>query len=143
MAISHEAEPVLTLTTALSLLAMIQHFQHFRKYNNMTLTNFTGIHFILYHYFLYDYSLTDILINYSLIMLFTLINNCSQDIGRSLANLHTVVFSLLQILCWLLLEAYGVSLVWSGQLGLTFLLLLDWVSSQSYFSWPSLVHIAV
>ena len=113
---------------------MFKHFKLFRKYNKMTPTNFTGLHFILYHYFLYDYSLTDILINYSLIILFTLINNCcTQDIGRSLANLHTVIFSLLQILCWLLLEAYGVSLVWSGQLGLTFLTLLDWVSSESGF----------
>ena len=98
----------------------------------MTSSNFTGVHFILYHYFLYDYSLTDILINYSLIILFTLINNWgNQDIRQSLANLHTVIFSVLQVLCWLLLEAYGVSLVWAGQLGLTLLLLLDWVSCSS------------
>ena len=97
----------------------------------MTSSNFTGVQFILYHYFLYDYSITDILINYSLIILFTLINNCrSQDNRpRTLANLHTVIFSVLQILCWLLLEAYGVSLVWAGQLGLTLLLLLDWTSA--------------
>ena len=109
----------------------------------MTSSNFTGVHFSLYHYFLYDYSLTDILINYFLIILFTLINNWgNQDIRQSLANLHTVIFSVLQVLCWLLLEAYGVSLVWAGQLGLTLLLLLDWVSCQYYFSWPSLVSIA-
>ena len=97
----------------------------------MTSSNFTGVQFILYHYFLYDYSITDILINYSLIILFTLINNCrSQDNRpRTLANLHTVIFFVLQILCWLLLEAYGVSLVWAGQLGLTLLLLLDWTSA--------------
>ena len=93
----------------------------------MTPTNITGLHFILYNYFLYDDSLSDILINYCLIIVFTLINNCGpQDVGRTLANLHTVIFCLLQTLCWLLLEAYGVSLVWSGQLGLSLLLVLDW-----------------
>ena len=107
----------------------------------MTTSNFTGLHFIIYHYFLYDYSPSDILINYILILLFTLINNCcNQDISRSLANLHTVIFSVLQILCWILLEAYGVSLVWSGQLGLTLLLLLDWVSLSSYFSYCSALY---
>ena len=76
MAISYEAEPVLSLNYhPLSLLIMSKHFEHFRKYN-MTTSNFTGLHFILYHYFLYDYSLSDILINYFLILLFTLINNC-------------------------------------------------------------------
>ena len=88
--------------------------------------NHTGIQFIIHHYFLYDNSLSDILINYSLIILFTFINNFhNEDLSRSLANIHSAVFLLLQVLCWLLLEAYGVSLVWSGQLGLTLLLLLD------------------
>ena len=90
------------------------------------MTNYTGAQYILFHYFLYDYSLSDILINYTLIILFTFINNFyHQDVNRSLANIHSVIFLLLQVLCWLLLDAYGVSLVWSGQLGLSLLLLLD------------------
>ena len=90
------------------------------------MTNVTGVQYVLYHFFLYDGSPPDILINYSLIILFTFINNCyNEDMARSLANLHSVIFFVLQMACWLLVDAYGVSLVWSGQLGLSLLLLLE------------------
>ena len=91
--------------------------------------NSTGVKYILYHYFLYNYSLPDIIINYSLIILYTILNNYyKEDFRRFLSNLHSLTFFVLQVLCWMALDAYGVSLVWSGQLGLTVLLLLDWVS---------------
>jgi len=109
---------------------------------NTTEVQHSTVQFILYRYFLYENSPPDILINYCLIILFTFLNNWyPEDFGRSPANLHSLIFFVLQILCWVTLDAYGVSLVWSGQLGLTFLLLLDWVRNrerQSSLSSPAL-----
>ena len=71
---------------------------------------------LVYHHFLYDGSVPDILINYLLILLYSVVTSlpCS---GCS-CLLHAAVCAGLQLLCWLLADAYGVSLVWCGQLGL-------------------------
>ena len=82
---------------------------------------------IVYHYFLYNGSVVDIVINYLLIILYTVTNlipwtTCSSR-RNIFINLHSLVVITIQVLCWIFLEAYGVSLIWCGQLGL----LLTWL----------------
>jgi len=82
---------------------------------------------IVYHYFLYNGSVVDIVINYLLIILYTVTNlipwtTCSSR-RNIFINLHSLVVMTIQVLCWIFLEAYGVSLIWCGQLGL----LLTWL----------------
>ena len=90
--------------------------------NLSTSTNETEIWDTIYHYFLYDGSVSDIIINYILITLYTIVNftPCIEFCSRRniLISLHLSVLIAIQVLCWVYLEAYGVSLVWCGQLGL-------------------------
>ena len=84
------------------------------------------------HYFLYDGSVVDVFINYSLICLFTVSNFTPWEgclTKRNIfVNIHTSICIFLQVLCWVFLDAYGVSLVWCGQFGLMVLVLSCWVS---------------
>ena len=83
------------------------------------------------HYFLYNGSIIEVVINYTLICLFTIGNHTPW--GGCLTkrnifiNVHTSICILLQVLCWVFLDAYGVSLVWSGQFGLIIFVLFCWV----------------
>lgn len=89
---------------------------------------------LVYHHFLYDGSVPDILINYLLILLYSVLTSlpcsgCSCLAPRCVFTLlHAAVCAGLQLLCWLLADAYGVSLVWCGQLGLLGLVITASVS---------------
>ena len=75
---------------------------------------------IFYHYFLYDGAVTDILINYILITLYLLTtsNVLSPNGDRILlVGVHFIICSIMQLMCWVIFDAYGVSLVWCGLMG--------------------------
>ena len=96
--------------------------------NETTYSNKTEFWPIIYHYFLYDGSISDIIINYILIILYTIINltPCEEVCSRRniFINIHLAILTAIQVLCWVYLEAYGVSLVWCGELGLLFCVLV-------------------
>jgi len=81
-----------------------------------------GVEGLVRHYLLYDDSLPDIAINYSLLLTATLVTSIPWPGGLSLPPLRNAALLLLlvttQALVWYLAEAFGVSLVWCGQLGL-------------------------
>ena len=76
----------------------------------------------VWHFFLYDGSTPDILINYGLLLLYSLAvlwprHDCLQP--RTIFTvLHTGLCVGLQVGCWVAAEAYGISLIWCGQMGL-------------------------
>ena len=82
----------------------------------------------IHHYLLYGGSISDILINYTLIILYSAILyypwSSNLLISKPLTTLHILICTCLQVTVWFLADAYGVSLIWSGQLGLLFLILL-------------------
>ena len=88
---------------------------------------------IVWHYFLYGGSLTDILINYSLLLIYSLAlllpwQGCLRP--RVLFSLlHTGLCVSLQVGCWVLAEAYGISLVWCGQMGQLTIIIMEMVLS--------------
>ena len=90
---------------------------------------------IVWHYFLYDGSLTDILINYDLVLVCSLAlflpwQGCLRP--RLLFSLlHTGLCVGLQVGCWVLAEAYGISLVWCGQMGQLTIIIMEMVSGKT------------
>ena len=90
---------------------------------------------IVWHYFLYGGSLTDILINYTLLLICSLAlllpwQGCLRP--RVLFSLlHTGLCISLQVGCWVLAEAYGISLVWCGQMGQLTIIILEMVSDKT------------
>ena len=90
---------------------------------------------IVWHYFLYDGSLTDILINYTLVLIYSLTlvlpwQGCLRP--RLLFSLlHTSLCVGLQVGCWVLAEAYGISLVWCGQMGQLTIIIMEMVSGKT------------
>ena len=84
---------------------------------------------LVWHYFLYDGSLSDILINYILVLICSLAllwpcQSCLRP--RALFTLlHTSLCVGLQVGCWIVAEAYGISLVWCGQMGQLTILILE------------------
>ena len=90
---------------------------------------------IVWHYFLYDGSLTDILINYTLVLIYSLAlllpwQGCLRP--RLLFSLlHTGLCVGLQVGCWVLAEAYGISLVWCGQMGQLTIIIMEMVSGKT------------
>ena len=90
---------------------------------------------IAWHYFLYDGSLPDVLINYTLILIYSLALLCPcQGFLRPrvlFTLLHSGLCVGLQVSCWLLAGAYGISLVWCGQMGQLVILLIEMVNSKT------------
>ena len=88
---------------------------------------------IVWHYFLYGGSLTAILINDSLLLIYSLAlllpwQGCLRP--RVLFSLlHTGLCVSLQVGCWVLAEAYGISLVWCGQMGQLTIIIMEMVLS--------------
>ena len=82
----------------------------------------------IHHYLLYGGSISDILINYTLIILYSAILyypwSSNLLISKPLTTLHILICTCLQVTVWFLADAYGVSLIWSGQLGLLILIIL-------------------
>ena len=82
----------------------------------------------IHHFLLYGGSISDILIKYTLIILYGAILyypwSSNLIISKPLTTLHILICTCLQGIIWFLEDAYGVSLIWSGQLGLLILILL-------------------
>ena len=77
----------------------------------------------IYHFLLYDGAISDILINYSLILLYTIVfyypwTSSHLNISKLFITIHIFICITLQVIVWFLEDAYGVSLIWCGQLGL-------------------------
>ena len=92
---------------------------------NQAETTWTSIH----HFLLYDGVISDIIINYSLIILCIAVlylpgPNHQLGISYLFISIHSLVFLCLQEGVWFLADAYGVSLVWSGQLGLLIIIII-------------------
>jgi len=91
---------------------------------------------IVWHYFLYGGSLTDILINYTLLLICSLAlllpwQGCLRP--RVLFSLlHTGLCISLQVGCWVLAEAYGISLVWCGQMGQLTIIILEMMWNKHF-----------
>lgn len=87
--------------------------------------------FVVWHYFLYDGSVSDILINYILLIIYSLAllwpcGGCLQP--RAIFTLlHTGLCVGLQVGCWVLADAYGISLIWCGQMGQLSIIILEMV----------------
>ena len=86
---------------------------------------------LVWHYFLYDGSVSDILINYILIIIYSLAllwpyGGCRRP--RAIFTLlHTSLCVSLQVGCWVLAEAYGISLIWCGQMGQLSIIIMEMV----------------
>ena len=75
------------------------------------------------HFLLYDGSILDIIINHSLILFYSFIFYYPWKVNYLIINkifitVHILICIILQVSVWFLADAYGVSLIWSGQLGL-------------------------
>ena len=77
----------------------------------------------IFCYLFYGGAVIDIILNYGLIICYTLIifYPCLMSLQTWKKLVQSIVFIAVQVILWICLDVCGVSLIWSGQLGLIIL----------------------